>query len=779
MNSARSLYDNLDQNKYELSLIYFNPELDAFNITEAQIYSNTPLDFDYKLSHGAKSLNKEELKGELNNADLVIPAIHGIFGEDGQLQTILEEAGVKYIGSQPEACKSTCDKQICQQILQENGFFTLQNWTMKKGDRLPELPDGKYVIKPLHGGSSLGVQYFNIPTSGENAMQKKLDNVFSHEDEAIIEPFFKGTEFTIIVIENAQGEPVALLPSEIEFHNEEDKFFNYRKKYLATAETRYHTPARFSKDTIEKIRSLAEKAFKDLGMRDIARIDGWTTEDKTIWFSDINAISGMEQNSFLFQQAALLGLSHRQLLDYLINKKIDPPSNDDEKREDLPVIFGGSTAERQVSVLSGTNVWIKLKSSPNYKPLPLLLTSKNKIFRVPHFVCLHHTVEEMEEKISILQDSKFIEDLKEYEVSILNRLEIDPGTTEEKIFTPFETTFEDIANNYKFLFLGLHGGDGENGAVQAKLDALQLPYNGPGADASSLCMDKYATGEKIHSSNADGIATAPKKTVQLNANPEEIWNELNKEGLTAPLILKPRSDGCSAGVIRIDSQNQFQKAIQFFQNDHPHIPGKAIHNDHGQIDLPIGTVDEILVEEYMHTDDVNLQHLEIDWRNDNDVVEVTIGLIGEPGQMKAFNPSQTIASQKVLSLEEKFMGGTGINLTPPPPPFVKSEVVEKSKQHAENVAKILNLEGYTRIDAFMNIKTGDLTIIEANTLPGLSPSTVLFQQALAESEPIMPRELLEKIIEIGKKRFQKKTLNDREHGNFSKSAKIESFEEKT
>ncbi|MBU0668377.1 ATP-grasp domain-containing protein, partial [Patescibacteria group bacterium] len=495
LNSARSLFDNLDKDLYDLSLIYFNPRLEAYRISETQIYSNTPLDFDYRLKSEKNALSKEELASELQSTDLVFPAIHGTFGEDGQLQNLMEDLNVKYVGSGPAALNATSDKHLCQQILKENGFFTIPGWLTLKGESLPDLPEGKYVIKPLHGGSSLGVEYFQVPINDIDNFNEKSGRVFSHEDKALIEPFFEGTEFTLIVLQNEAGDPVSLLPTEIEFHEKSDRFFNYRKKYLATAETRYHTPARFNPEETLKIRSEAEKLFTVLGMRDFARIDGWLKDDGTIWFSDINGISGMEQNSFLFQQAALFGISHKQLLDYIINKKIEKPSPSEKSREELPVIFGGNTAERQVSVMSGTNVWMKLKSSDKYKPVPLFLTPDNRIFHIPQFLCLHHTVEEIDEKIKLLSESDFIANLRNEQVPILKHLNINPDDVEEKIFVPVQTSFEEIALKYNFLFLGLHGGDGENGVLQAKLDKLGLPYNGPGEMASALCMDKFASGE--------------------------------------------------------------------------------------------------------------------------------------------------------------------------------------------------------------------------------------------------------------------------------------------
>jgi D-alanine-D-alanine ligase-like ATP-grasp enzyme len=133
-------------------------------------------------------------------------------------------------------------------------------------------------------------------------------------------------------------------------------------------------------------------------------------------------------------------------------------------------------------------------------------------------------------------------------------------------------------------------------------------------------------------------------------------------------------------------------------------------------------------------------------------VEVTVGLVGAAGSLHALPPSMTITTAGVLSLEEKFMGGTGVNITPPPaPPLgpVRPEAVAAARRRIEAVAEALGVEGYARVDAFLHVATGEVIVIEANTLPALTPSTVLYHQALADDPPRYPRELLEEIIELG------------------------------
>jgi D-alanine-D-alanine ligase-like ATP-grasp enzyme len=97
-------------------------------------------------------------------------------------------------------------------------------------------------------------------------------------------------------------------------------------------------------------------------------------------------------------------------------------------------------------------------------------------------------------------------------------------------------------------------------------------------------------------------------------------------------------------------------------------------------------------------------------------------------------------------VEEKFQGGTGVNITPPPQSLMRRAVIAKVRSNIACLATLVGIQGYSRIDAFVHTSTGDLQVIEINTLPGLTPSTVFYQQGLAERPPLYPRDLLEHIV---------------------------------
>ena len=213
------------------------------------------------------------------------------------------------------------------------------------------------------------------------------------------------------------------------------------------------------------------------------------------------------------------------------------------------------------------------------------------------------------------------------------------------------------------------------------------------------------------------------------------------------MIVKPRDEGCSSGIVRLFSAHDLQNYIELVASNAAQIPPETFRNQSTPIEMPLQIMDKLLFEQFIEVDTVRVKGNRLKWRRKKGWVEVTVGLIQEGDKLHALSPSLTVAEGEVLSVEEKFQGGTGVNLTPPPEKYVKPAVLARVKKSIEKVGEVLGIEGYSRLDAFIQIDTGDLILIEVNTLPGLTPSTVIYHQGLAEPKPLYPLELLEKIIE--------------------------------
>src|ERR1044072_2881955 len=131
LNSARSVLDHLEGNGVEIVPVYFDHKKNAYKISKAQLYSNTPSDFDFKLQSEATPLSRSELVKTLKSVDIAFPVMHGTFGEDGAIQAFLEENHIPFVGSPAAACKKAFDKYVANEFIKKKGFFTLPSIVLK------------------------------------------------------------------------------------------------------------------------------------------------------------------------------------------------------------------------------------------------------------------------------------------------------------------------------------------------------------------------------------------------------------------------------------------------------------------------------------------------------------------------------------------------------------------------------------------------------------------------------------------------------------------------
>ena len=770
LNSARSVMDHLAHGDIHILPLYVDEHLNFYQISASQLYSNTPGDFDFKLARVATPLPQEKLAKILKSVDLVFPVIHGAFGEDGQLQKMLEDMGVPYVGSTADACQRMFFKHNAQAELAALDMDTLPSADFTSADAgavidhfFKEHKLSRAVVKPVAGGSSIGVSSVTSPETAMAAAQKLFDR--THDARLMLEPFCEGREFTVVLVQNEKGEPVALLPSEIEVSYAGNSIFDFRRKYLPTNQATYHCPPRFPNEIVDKIRHQAQDLFTHFGMRDFARLDGWWLKDGRVLFTDLNPISGMEQNSFLFQQAARVGLSHREILMHVLtsacarhNIKLASLVAHEPERSPVFVLCGGATAERQVSLMSGTNVWLKLRQSHDYDPALYLLGMDNQtVWTVPYAYALSHTVEE------VLDNCKNATSITARTQHFLHDVAMRLGLDKHHLLRAMEQPasmglFEFMTAAQAadaFIFLALHGGIGENGTLQNLLDAAGLMYNGAGSTASAVCMDKAATGQIIQALNDPAILTAPRHTMtraELARLPvpalTALWDQLTRAYQAPTLIMKPQSDGCSAGVLQLTSADELVRYSQMVLSGATFIPPGTFAAQPGIVEMSDHETQSFMIEAYIETDKIVVADNKIQHTPNTGWVELTVGVLEQNGRYYALSPSITVAEGAVLSLEEKFQGGTGINITPPPPEIFTSVQIEQVRRSIEKAAAALGIQNYARVDIFYNVRLNRLMVIEANTLPGLTPSTVIYHQALSEPRPIYPREFLELLIKL-------------------------------
>lgn len=269
-------------------------------------------------------------------------------------------------------------------------------------------------------------------------------------------------------------------------------------------------------------------------------------------------------------------------------------------------------------------------------------------------------------------------------------------------------SYEDLKRRLDIVCIALHGKYGEDGCLQGVLELLNLPYTGSGVLGSALGMDKYIS-RRILAMNGIGVP----KTVAVTAGEWENGRELIlrfiEEGIGFPCVIKPTREGCSTAVKRVVSVEGLPMALSgVFEFD---------------------TV--ALAEEFIEG------------------TEITCGVIGNESPM-ALTPSETIPTEDILSLEDKFLYGQGENKTPA---RVPEEIAKRIQEVAVKTFVALGLKVYARIDMFLRAN-GEVLVLETNSLPGMTPSTVLFHQAAASG--ITQTELIDRIIQLSFEAHSKK-----------------------
>jgi D-alanine--D-alanine ligase len=792
LNSACSVMDHLKPLGWEIIPFYCDLECNFYRISPANLYSNTPSDFDFKLDRiirdddESKKLTKSEFIEGCHAVDIILPVIHGAFGEDGGLQNLLEENNIPFVGSNSKSCKQMFDKIVANRNMANNGFPTLPNLVIEdNGKEVEEFfknnPSDKYVVKPSASGSSIGVEVVATPAEAINHAHYIIKNKIG--GRAMIEPLCLGREFTIVVLENNKNEPVALIPTENHLINGE--ILSYRHKYLLSRDVEFYCPPHFSDEEIKNIQTIAEDLFTLFNMRDFSRLDGWLFPDGRVVFSDINPISGMEQNSNLFIQGSHVGFTHCDLLKYIITNAarrygIECNAKTLKKNpnaKQIRVLFGGNTAEREVSVMSGTNVWLKLIYDKDSNPQPYLLTPSREVWQLPYFFALNYTAEEILKHCS--DNDRIISRLKSLVPLVCERLGL-PALVEKALVRPRHMSLEqfcrEASDRKAFVFIALHGGEGEDGRLQSQLKEYHLCYNGSDVGASKLCMDKYETAIALVGLNPDIIPL--NNVLLLNATAKDadmLWENSIKElrrtdNITEvvrtredfDLLIKPRADGSSMGIARLKSAKDLEIYLSAIEMGKTKLDVNTLPNQGISIELPTN-VDDFLLEPYVETDKIRLIKggRRLSYEHRTGWIELTVGVLEENGKYHSMTPSLTVVQDgNVLSLEDKFQGGTGVNLTPPP--IIETNIsptqIDHIKGLIELVAKKLGINGYARIDIFFNGSTNKMIVLEANTLPGLTISTVIFHQALAEKTPMYPSEFLSKIVHLGIERQQKEKI---------------------
>jgi D-alanine-D-alanine ligase len=232
------------------------------------------------------------------SVDLAFNIIHGTFGEDGQLQSILHDRGIPYTGEGIEGSRTAFDKILSKEAFDRAGVPT-SKWEKIRREQTPSLPL-PYVVKAPRQGSSVGVHIIRDAA----ALPAALEDCFQYGEEALIESFFSGRELTVGILGGEALPVVEIVPR--------DGFYDYDHKYTSGA-SEYFVPAPLTEAQAASVQSTACAAHRALGLEVYSRVDILLAPDGSMSVLEINTIPGMTELSLLPKAAAVAGLDFPSL----------------------------------------------------------------------------------------------------------------------------------------------------------------------------------------------------------------------------------------------------------------------------------------------------------------------------------------------------------------------------------------------------------------------------------------------------------------------------------
>jgi D-alanine-D-alanine ligase len=238
------------------------------------------------------------------DTEAVFIVLHGAFGEDGQIQQLLDERGLPYTGSGTAACRTSFDKRLSKEVFRRTGIPTPDYELLGPG-QAPTLPL-PVVVKPPCQGSTIGVHRVAAAAEWDAA----LTDALRFGNEVVVETYIPGRELTVGVVG-----ATALPPIEIRAL---DGWYDYRAKYASGGQTQYLVPAPVGAACAARCQELALAAFRELGCRGFARVDFRLAADGGLYVLELNNIPGFTATSLLPKAALAAGIAFPALCDRIM-----------------------------------------------------------------------------------------------------------------------------------------------------------------------------------------------------------------------------------------------------------------------------------------------------------------------------------------------------------------------------------------------------------------------------------------------------------------------------
>ena len=270
---------------------------------------------------------------DLGEVDVVLPLLHGAYGEDGTIQGLLEMAGVKYAGAGVLASAVGMDKEYMKLLFAARGLpigpyvvVRDRDWgsagSAERKRVLDEISDLGWpvFVKPARGGSSIGTSR----ATDADEVEAAIDEARQYDRKVLVEAAIAGVEVECAVLEGVDGgPPEASVPGQIVV-DPHSTWYDFDAKYLA-AETRMEIPAPIPAEAQERVRALSCAAFEAISCEGLARVDCFYTPDGAVLVNELNTMPGMTPHSGFPMMWEASGLPMPALIDRIIATALAKP----------------------------------------------------------------------------------------------------------------------------------------------------------------------------------------------------------------------------------------------------------------------------------------------------------------------------------------------------------------------------------------------------------------------------------------------------------------------
>ncbi len=256
----------------------------------------------------------------LRQLDAVLIGLHGEYGEDGEVQKVLERHGVPYVGADSFSSYVAMHKALAKARAREAGLKTARDMLVEPANEIPVIAAEivrtlaqPVVVKPVRWGSSVGISV----VAGYAPLVRALEALReAGAEQIIVEEFIRGTEATVGVVEGLRGEPLYTPPPVEIVPPEKAGFFSYDAKYSGASQEL--CPGRFSRAVSDELMHSARTMHQTLGLRHYSRSD-FIVSPRGIYYLETNTLPGLTSESLLPKSLAAVGVAMPDFLEHLVN----------------------------------------------------------------------------------------------------------------------------------------------------------------------------------------------------------------------------------------------------------------------------------------------------------------------------------------------------------------------------------------------------------------------------------------------------------------------------